>query len=123
MIEPGADCTTPGARAAQQLLAKEADLQHASRSLKAMAHPLRLKILCILGSIKEASVQDLVEMVGTSQSNISQHLSILRDKEILGSRKVANKVFYRISDDQILRLIESMRLAFCFNRRSISIDR
>jgi len=123
MIEPGADRTTPGARAAQQLLAKEADLQLASRSLKAMAHPLRLKILCILGSIEEASVQDLVEMVGTSQSNISQHLSILRDKEILGARKVANKVYYRISDDQILRLIESMRLAFCFNRRSVSIDR
>ena len=116
MIEPGAEHTNPGARAAQELLAKESDLQHASRSLKAMAHPLRLKILCILGSIKEASVQDLVEMVGTSQSNISQHLSILRDKEILGSRKVANKVYYRISDDRILRLIESMRLAFCFNR-------
>jgi len=116
MIEPGAERTTPGARAAQELLAKESDLQHASRSLKAMAHPLRLKILCILGGMKEASVQDLVDMVGTSQSNISQHLSILRDKEILGSRKVANKVYYRISDDQILRLIESMRLAFCFHR-------
>lgn len=113
MIEFGADGTSPGARAAQQLLAKESDIHHASRSLKAMAHPLRLKILCILGGVPEASVQDLVEMVGTSQSNISQHLSILRDKEILGSRKDANKVYYRIGDERILRLIESLRLAFC----------
>ena len=113
MIEFGADGTSPGAKAAQQLLAKESDIHHASRSLKAMAHPLRLKILCILGGVPEASVQELVEMVGTSQSNISQHLSILRDKEILGSRKDANKVYYRIGDERILRLIESLRSAFC----------
>jgi len=113
MNELGGDSTNPGAKAAQQLLARESDIHHASRSLKAMAHPLRLKILCILGGMREASVQDLVEMVGTSQSNISQHLSILRDKEILGSRKDANKVYYRIGDERILRLIESLRFAFC----------
>ena len=99
--------------AAEMLLASEADIHLASRSLKAMAHPLRLKILCILGGATETSVQDLVDMVGTSQSNISQHLSILRDKKILESRKDANKVYYRIGDERILRLMESMRAAFC----------
>jgi len=107
------ETATDGANAAELLLASEADIHHASRSLKAMAHPLRLKILCILGGAEETSVQDLVEMVGTSQSNISQHLSILRDKGILESRKDANKVYYRIGDERILRLMESMRLAFC----------
>ena len=58
-------------------------------------------------------MQDLVDLVGTSQSNISQHLSILRDKGILGSRKDANKVFYRIGDEKILSLMETMREAFC----------
>jgi len=62
-----------------------------------MAHPLRLEILCILGGTTEVSVQDIVEQVGTSQSNISQHLSILREKGILASRKDANKVYYRIA--------------------------
>lgn len=116
MTDLGTDTVSPGAKAAQELLAKESDIHQTSRSLKAMAHPLRLKILCILGGAQEASVQDLVGMVGTSQSNISQHLSILRDKGILGSRKDANKVFYRISDERILRLIESLRLAFCPNK-------
>lgn len=97
----------------QRLLANEEDLHHASRSLKAMAHPLRLKILCILGNATEASVQDLVDRVGTSQSNISQHLSILREKGILTSRKDANRVFYRIVDKQILHLMVAMREAFC----------
>ena len=97
----------------QMFLASEADLYVASRSLQAMGHPLRLKILCILANGNETSVQDLVDLVGTSQSNISQHLSILRDKDILASRKEANKVFYRIGDDKILALMETMREAFC----------
>ncbi|HEU5338351.1 MAG TPA: metalloregulator ArsR/SmtB family transcription factor [Sulfuricaulis sp.] len=95
------------------LITNEEDILLASRSLKAMAHPLRLKILCILGGSSEVSVQDIVEQVGTSQSNISQHLSILRDKGILAARKDANKVYYRIGDQKILQLISSLRDAFC----------
>lgn len=97
------------------LITNEEDIFHASHSLKAMAHPLRLKILCILGGTSEVSVQDIVEQVGTSQSNISQHLSILREKDILASRKDANKVYYRIADQKILQLIGAMRAAFCSN--------
>lgn len=95
------------------LITNEEDIIHASHSLKAMAHPLRLEILCILGGSGEVSVQDIVERVGTSQSNISQHLSILREKGILASRKDANKVFYRIADSKILQLIGALREAFC----------
>ena len=80
-----------------------------------MGHPLRLEILCILASAKELSVQDLVDRVGTSQSNISQHLSNLRDKHILDSRKDANKVYYRIGDQKVLQLIQITRDAFCNN--------
>jgi len=94
------------------LISKDEDIDRASRSLKAMSHPLRLKILCTLGD-REISVQDIVEHVGTSQSNISQHLAILRDKGILSSRKDANRVFYRVGDDRTLRLIGMMREVFC----------
>ena len=88
------------------------DVELASRSLKAMSHPLRLMILCKLGE-QEFSVQDIVDNVGTSQSNISQHLAILRDKGILSARKSANKVFYKVSDLKTLQLIEMMREVFC----------
>lgn len=96
----------------EELLGSDGDIERASRSLKAMSHPLRLKILCILGD-EEVSVQDIVEHVGTSQSNISQHLAILRDKGILASRKDANRVFYRVSDSRTLQLIRLMREVFC----------
>ncbi len=88
------------------------DIERAARSMKAMSHPLRLKILCIVGE-REYSVQDIVERVGTSQSNISQHLAILKDKGILSSRKDANKVYYHVSDARTLRLISMMREIFC----------
>ncbi len=94
------------------LIVRDEDIERASRSLKAMSHPLRLKILCTLGD-DEVSVQDIVEHVGTSQSNISQHLAILRDKGILASRKDANRVYYRVGDARTLRLISMMRDVFC----------
>jgi len=94
------------------LLVKEEDIEVASRSIKAISHPLRLKILCVLGQ-NELRVQDIVEVVGTSQSNISQHLSILSDKGILVSRKEANRVYYRVGDERILKLIGMMQEVFC----------
>lgn len=97
---------------AEELIHRDEDIEQASRSLKAMSHPLRLKILCVLGE-REISVQDIVDSVGTSQSNISQHLAILRDKGILASRKDANRVFYRVEDDRTLKLIEMMQQVFC----------
>jgi DNA-binding transcriptional ArsR family regulator len=88
------------------------DIAKAARCIKAMSHPLRLKILCVLGN-NSISVQEIVEQVGTSQSNISQHLSILRKKNILGSKKEANRVYYFIDDDRMLMLIKMMKDVFC----------
>ena len=99
-----------------ELFADDQDIERASRSLKAMSHPLRLKILCTLGD-REVSVQKIVEEVGTSQSNISQHLAILRDKGILASRKDANRVYYRVTDARTLQLIRMMREVFCHHSR------
>ncbi len=96
----------------EKLSVSDKDIERASKALKALSHPLRLKILCILGE-REISVQDIVDQVGTSQSNISQHLAILREKEILSCNKQANRVFYRISDARILSLISMMRDLFC----------
>jgi DNA-binding transcriptional ArsR family regulator len=88
------------------------DIKEASEALKAMGHPLRLKILCLIGS-EELMVQEIVGAVGTSQSNISQHLAVMRERGLLASRKEANKVFYRIEDPRITKLIGMMREVFC----------
>ncbi len=95
-----------------KLIDRDEDIMQASMAMKAIAHPLRLKVLCVLAG-SELSVQEIVDYVGTSQSNISQHLAILRDKGVLATRKDANRVFYRIGDPRTLKLVGMMRDVFC----------
>ena len=94
------------------LIEKQEHIELAARALKGIAHPLRLKILCVIGD-QEVCVQEIVDQVGTSQSNISQHLAILREKNVLMTRKDANKVFYRVGDKRTLQLVSMMREVFC----------
>ncbi len=103
-----------GPKQSAATLIRNEDIERATRSLKAMSHPLRLKILCVLGD-KEISVQDIVEQVGTSQSNISQHLAILRDQGVLAARKDSNRVYYRVNDSRTLKLLNMMQEIFCSN--------
>jgi DNA-binding transcriptional ArsR family regulator len=94
------------------LIGRSEHIQEASDAMQAMAHPIRLKILCLVGA-GELMVQEIVEAVGTSQSNVSQHLAVMKERGLLVSRKEANKVFYRIEDARILKMIALTREIFC----------
>ncbi|HBK53098.1 MAG TPA: ArsR family transcriptional regulator [Syntrophomonas wolfei] len=78
--------------------------QKKSDFLKALAHPTRLNILQSLRE-GERCVCEIIELVDAEQSNTSQHLSILKKKNILTSRKEGLKVIYRIKDDKIFLLL------------------
>jgi len=90
------------------------DLEQTSMVLKALSHPLRLKILCMLedGSV-EVAVQEIVVATGASQSNISQHLSIMKGKGLIKARKDGNRVLYHLSDSRMVVLFNMMREVFC----------
>lgn len=90
----------------------EEDITLTAEALKAMGHPLRWKILCTLGN-DEMSVGEIVEKIGTSQSNVSQHLDQLRNKNIVTSRRDANRIYYRVRNNQLLELIGTMRSVLC----------
>jgi len=77
-----------------------------------MYHPLRLKIVSTLNR-GELSVQVLVAQVGTSQSNISQHLALLHDSGVLRSRRDGNQIFYRVGDQKTLEVLRMMQEIFC----------
>lgn len=91
---------------------KEENIEKASKALKAMGHPIRLKILCVLGE-QEKPVMEIVSQVGTTQSNISQHIDILREKEIITSRREGSKILCKVRDTQILTLLGAMQDTFC----------
>jgi ArsR family transcriptional regulator len=95
------------------------DFDCAALSLKALSHPLRLKILCTLGR-KELSVRDLATCVGSSQSNVSHHLSTLRDKGMLTSSKEAKNVYYHLKDRRILTMIDMLHNIYCMKHEEFS---
>ena len=94
------------------LIGRSQNIREATDAMQAMAHPLRMKILCLVGN-NELMVQEIVDGVGTSQSNVSQHLAILKERGLLASRREANKVLYRIEDPRILKMIALTREIFC----------
>lgn len=92
---------------------KNRKMLEASELLKKVAHPTRLAILCALEK-NPLCVGDIVEKLShISQPMISQHLAVLKANRILADKKDGQFVFYHISDERILRLIESMRVIFC----------
>ena len=94
------------------LIGKTENIEQAAVAMQAMSHPLRIKILCLLSS-GEMMVQEITDAVGSTQSNISQHLAILKACGMIHSRKVATKVLYRIKDERILKMISLTRDIFC----------
>jgi DNA-binding transcriptional ArsR family regulator len=94
------------------LIGKAENIEQAADAMQAMAHPLRLKILCLLGS-GELSVGEIVEAVGTTQGNVSQHLGILRDRGLITSRGEGRQVLYKIEDARVLKMITLTRDIFC----------
>lgn len=77
---------------------------------KALAHPTRIRIIELLAQKDEAvCVCELVEALGIEQSNLSQHLSILRQQQIIISTKVGLKVMCRVKDPEVLTVLESVQ--------------
>lgn len=79
----------------------------ASRLLKQLANEQRLLILCKLME-GECAVSDLASHVGLAQSATSQHLAKLRDAGLLNTRRDAQNVYYRIEDDDAVRVLRTL---------------
>lgn len=75
---------------------------------QALAHPTRIAILESLAG-GEISAGVLIEKLGMEQANVSQHLSVLRAKQLVSNRKVGNQVFYSVRDPIIMKVLDLMR--------------
>jgi len=90
----------------------EDDIQQAVTCLKGLAHPTRLGILCLLRE-GEMTVHELQTHLKCTQSNISQHLGIMRERNILTARKESNQVFYGVRNQDMYRLLDLLRDVYC----------
>jgi len=73
-----------------------------------LANPKRLEIIDKL-RVGELSVTELVEALEISQSNLSQHLSVMRQRGIVTTRREGLNVFYRLSNSKITQACDLMR--------------
>lgn len=94
------------------LIDDDADINKAVDLLKVLAHPIRLKIICQLGR-EDKTVQQLIDCVGSTQSNVSQHLAIMRNAGILAYTKNATHVLYRVSEPTAINLVELLKKVYC----------
>jgi len=78
--------------------------EHVAEVMKAVAHPVRLQIIELLET-REMCVGDIVKAVGGKQAITSQQLNMMRDKGVLGCRRDGAKVYYRIEDRSVIRLL------------------
>lgn len=77
--------------------------------LKALAHKTRIQILERLKSEEELCVCHIYEDLELEQSNVSQHLKILKDKGILTSRKDGLKVMYSVRYKEIYTILDLVK--------------
>jgi DNA-binding transcriptional ArsR family regulator len=78
---------------------------------QALAHPTRIAIIELLER-GELSAGELIEKLGMEQANVSQHLAVLRGKQLVVNRKAGNQVFYSVRDPIINKVLALMRSYF-----------
>ncbi len=83
-----------------------------SHCLKGIANESRICILMALAD-KEKGVCELADILGCAQPKISQHLSKMKDRGIVTSRREGNQIFYAIADRRVFQFLDLMKELFC----------
>ena len=85
--------------------------QFKAEFFKALAHPLRIRILDELRR-SEVGVNDLCVRLDVEQSTLSQQLAVLRSRSIVVGRKDGQSVFYSVPDPEIFKLLDVAKKIF-----------
>ena len=94
--------------------------QFKSEIFQGLAHPTRIAIVELLRDGEQLAGK-LMEKLGIEQANASQHLAVLRAKQIVVNRKVGNQVYYSIRDHALIEVLEILRRYF-YSQLSTTVD-
>ena len=84
----------------------------AASLLKLIANPSRLLLLCALVT-REHTAGELEELVGLSQSAVSQHLAKLRHQNMVATRRDGQKIYYSLKNPRVKQVITTMHSIYC----------
>jgi DNA-binding transcriptional ArsR family regulator len=87
---------------------EQARIERAAEVLKTVAHPIRLRIVELLES-GDKSVTELKDLLGVTQPLTSQHLTQMRVRGVLGSRREGTQVYYSIANPDVVKVIHCIR--------------
>lgn len=85
------------------------DCEKGSQFLKALAHPVRLKMVIRLTERKDCNVNTLANYFKLPQSTISQHLAVLKNRGVVTSHKSGVNACYRVIDARAFAIIDLLR--------------
>jgi DNA-binding transcriptional ArsR family regulator len=86
--------------------------EKACRLMKVLSNPDRLMLLCQL-SLGEKRVGELEEILGILQPTLSQQLTVLRDEELVSTRREGKNIYYQIASPQALAVMNILYAQFC----------
>jgi DNA-binding transcriptional ArsR family regulator len=86
--------------------------EKACRLMKVLSNPDRLMLLCQL-SQGEKRVGELEEILGIVQPTLSQQLTVLRDEELVSTRREGKNIYYQIASPQALAVMNILYAQFC----------
>jgi len=75
---------------------------------KSMANPTRLKIMNLLRD-GERSVEELKKRLGLPKANLSQHLSVLRQRRIVSTRRAGLNIYYKVANPKMIKACDILR--------------
>jgi DNA-binding transcriptional ArsR family regulator len=90
----------------------KASAGNACRLMKVLSNPDRLMLLCQL-SQGEKRVGELEEILGIVQPTLSQQLTVLRDEELVSTRREGKNIYYQIASPQALAVMNILYAQFC----------
>ncbi|HRO57767.1 MAG TPA: metalloregulator ArsR/SmtB family transcription factor [Burkholderiaceae bacterium] len=85
----------------------------AAAMLRMLGNEHRLLVLCLLIEHRELSVGALLDHVPLSQSALSQHLAKLREEGLVGFRREAQTLYYRIENQDVRKLVAVLKAIYC----------
>ena len=91
----------------------QASAEQAATLLKAMSHPKRLLILCMLCGSPGTSAGELARVTGLSASATSQHLARMREEGLIDSQRDAQRILYSIKNTAVNSLIATLKTLYC----------
>ena len=86
--------------------------KQATNLLRTLANPDRLLLLCQL-SQGEKSVGELEELLGIVQPTLSQQLGVLRQEEMVNTRRAGKQIYYSVKDPKALVILNQLYALYC----------